>query len=153
LASDGNFNAVSLLLIGVPQLSYRSGKAKTWLKIKNPKSPARRRIGVALTRRSFCRNQNRILASLSAASLEAINPHLKLFDLKQGDVLVETKGLLDRVYFPHNGVISLVVELKEGDLLETAMVGRDGVLGATAALDGKISLNKAIVQGSGSLRL
>ena len=34
-------------------------------------------------------------------------------------------------------------------MLETAMVGRDGVLGVTSALDGKISLNKAIVQADG----
>ena len=35
-------------------------------------------------------------------------------------------------------------------MLETAMVGRDGVLGASSALDGRVSLNKAIVQGTGT---
>jgi hypothetical protein len=43
----------------------------------------------------------------------------------------------------------LVVELIDGEMLETAMVGRDGGLGVTSALDGKVSLNKAIVQISG----
>jgi hypothetical protein len=42
--------------------------------------------------------------------------------------------------------VSLVVELKEGDMVEAAMVGRDGVINAAGALDGRVSLNKAIVQ-------
>jgi hypothetical protein len=43
-----------------------------------------------------------------------------------------------------------VVELDVGKMIETAMVGRDGVLNAAPALDGKVSLNKAIVQSAGS---
>ena len=35
-------------------------------------------------------------------------------------------------------------------MIETAMVGRDGVLSAAAALDGKVSLNKGVVQLAGS---
>jgi hypothetical protein len=42
-----------------------------------------------------------------------------------------------------------VVELSGGDMVETAMVGRDGALNAAAALDGKVSLNKAFVQVPG----
>ena len=37
-----------------------------------------------------------------------------------------------------------------GDMIETAMVGRDGVANATSALDGKISLHKAMVQVAGN---
>ena len=47
-------------------------------------------------------------------------------------------------------MISLVVELGIGQMIETAMVGRDGVLNASSALDGRVSLNKAIVQLAGS---
>ena len=93
--------------------------------------------------------QNRILASLPLGSQEALKPHLKTVELKHATVLFEAGATVDHVYFPHSGVISLVVELEEGDMLETAMVGRDGVLGVTSALDGKISLNKAIVQADG----
>jgi hypothetical protein len=39
--------------------------------------------------------------------------------------------------------------MKVGDMIETAMVGRDGIANATAALDGKVSLHKAIVQVAG----
>jgi hypothetical protein len=70
-------------------------------------------------------------------------------DLRFGDVLAESVQPVDRVYFPTAGVVSLVVEMKVGDMIETAMVGRDGVANATAALDGKVSLHKAIVQVAG----
>jgi CRP-like cAMP-binding protein len=90
-----------------------------------------------------------LLASLSTAVFAAIKPHLKVGELAHGDVLAEAGSDVRRVYFPHSGVISLVVELNVGDMIETAMVGHDGVLNASPALDGKISLNKAIVQLAG----
>jgi CRP-like cAMP-binding protein len=92
---------------------------------------------------------NLLLASVSADVYAALQPHLKTVELKHGAVIAETGGLVKNVYFPHSGIISLVVELSVGDMIETAMVGRDGVVNAAAALDGKISLNKGIVQLSG----
>jgi CRP-like cAMP-binding protein len=94
-------------------------------------------------------HENSILAALAPATFEKIKPHLRKVDLKQGAVVFETRGIIEDIYFPHSGIISLVVEMKEGDMLETAMVGKDGVLGAASALDGKVSLNKAIVQSVG----
>src|SRR5204862_2663718 len=46
-------------------------------------------------------------------------------------------------------VVSLVVEMEVGDMIETAMVGRDGVANATSALDGKIALHRGIIQVAG----
>ena len=96
---------------------------------------------------------NRLLASLSANVFAAIKPHLKAVELTHGEVLSEAGSAVRGVYFPHSGVISLVVELNAGEMIETAMVGRDGVFNASSALDGKVSLNKAIVQlaGAGSV--
>ncbi len=93
---------------------------------------------------------NRLLASLSADAFSAISPHLKIVELKFGDVLAEPGGAVRQVYFPYSGVISLVVELKVGMMIETAMIGNDGAFNAGSALDGKVSLNKGIVQLAGS---
>jgi len=90
-----------------------------------------------------------LLASLPRAVFGTIKPHLKFVELSDGDVLVETGRPIRRVYFPHSGIISLVVELSSGDMIETAIVGRDGVIGAASALDGRISLNRSIVQLGG----
>jgi CRP-like cAMP-binding protein len=92
---------------------------------------------------------NRLLASLPAKIFAALQPHLKVVNLKLGDVLAEAGGSVKRVYFPHSGAISLVVEMSVGDMIETAMVGKDGVLNGASALDGKVSLNKGLVQLAG----
>ena len=92
---------------------------------------------------------NRILNALPQNIFVAVDRNLKQVDLRFGDVLAESVQPVDRVYFPTAGVVSLVVEMKVGDMIETAMVGRDGVANATAALDGKVSLHKAIVQVAG----
>ena len=96
------------------------------------------------------KSPNRLLASLPANAFSAISPHLKIVELKFGDVVAEAGSPIRQVYFPYSGVISLVVELDVGAMIETAMVGRDGVLNAAPALDGKVSLNKGIVQVAGS---
>lgn len=96
------------------------------------------------------KSPNRLLASLSADIFAAISPHLKIIELNFGDVLAKPGSAIRQVYFPYSGVISLVVELDVGTMIETAMVGRDGVLNAAPALDGKVSLNKGIVQVGGS---
>jgi CRP-like cAMP-binding protein len=55
------------------------------------------------------------------------------------------------VYFPTTAVISLVVSLSTGEMIEAAMVGRDGVVGASAALEANVSISRAIVQIGGSV--
>ena len=96
------------------------------------------------------KSPNRLLASLSSDAFSQIAPHLKVVELKFGDVLAEAGGPIRRVYFPFSGAISLVVELEVGTMIETALVGHNGVLNAASALDGKVSLNKGIVQMAGS---
>jgi len=91
------------------------------------------------------RSPNHLLQSLSAAEFEALRPHLEFVDLVRETVLVEAGAPLTHVYLPHSGVISLIVRLSEGQTVEVAMVGRDGLFGAAAALDGGISLTDAVV--------
>jgi hypothetical protein len=93
---------------------------------------------------------NRILASLSKSIFAKVQPHLKEIELIFGAVISTTDEPITKVYFPHIGVISLVVEMDVGDMIETAMVGRDGVVNGTSALDGKVSLHRGIVQLAGS---
>jgi CRP-like cAMP-binding protein len=47
--------------------------------------------------------------------------------------------------------VSLVVTLESGDMVEAAMVGSDGVVGASAALDGRISLSLGVVHLGGDI--
>ena len=95
------------------------------------------------------RSSNLILSALPAADYDLLRPHLSYTELLRAAVLAEAGREVGRVYFPHDGIISLVVRLTQGETIECAMVGRDGVFGAAAALDGRISLTTAIVQMPG----
>ena len=69
-----------------------------------------------------------MLASLAAPDLNFLQPHLRFVDLPQETVLFEAGGTVSRIYFPHDGIVSLVVELTTGDMIEAAMIGREGVV-------------------------
>jgi CRP-like cAMP-binding protein len=92
---------------------------------------------------------NLLLASLSPGDLVALQPHLKLVHFEQEQVLFEAGDTIAATYFPTSAVISIVVTLSSGQVVEAAMVGRDGVIGASAALDGKLALSRAVIQLSG----
>jgi CRP-like cAMP-binding protein len=93
---------------------------------------------------------NRILNSLPQNVYAAMERHLKPVELPFGEVIAKTGEPIHHVYFPSAGVVSLVVEMEVGDLIETAMVGRDGVVNGTAALDSNIALHRGIVQVAGA---
>jgi CRP-like cAMP-binding protein len=92
---------------------------------------------------------NFLLARLGERSMSVLTPHLALTNLEQGRVLSETHSTIDKVYFPHGGIISCVVELLGGGAIETGMIGKGGQFGAGPAMDHKVSLNYVVVQVAG----
>jgi CRP-like cAMP-binding protein len=96
------------------------------------------------------RTSNRLLHALPEAEFETLRPHISVVELVRETVLAEAGAPLTYVYLPHSGVISLMVSLSEGQTVDVAMVGRDSVVGALAALDGGISLTDAVVRLPGT---
>lgn len=94
-------------------------------------------------------NQNELLASVLAGVGSRLEPHIRAAHLQQGQVVAEPLERIAHVYFPYSGVISFLVPLTDGRLVQTGVVGRDGVVGALQALDGKVSPNKIVVQVPG----
>jgi CRP-like cAMP-binding protein len=94
---------------------------------------------------SVSRPPNGFLTSLSADDFELIRPHLRVIDLAPDSVLVGVGETMKRVYMPHRGLISLVVDLSRGEHVQIAMIGRDSVFGAFAAIGDPIALNRAVV--------
>ena len=78
---------------------------------------------------------------------------VSLLEFHHGDVLAETHQRIEKVYFPHSGIISCVVELIGGGAIGTGMIGKDGTFGASQALDDKVSLNHVITQLGGTASL
>ena len=64
--------------------------------------------------------------------------------------MFEAGGEVSAIYFPTGAIISLVVGLSSGEMVEAAMVGKDGVVGASAALGGNVPGNRGIVQLAGT---
>ncbi len=95
--------------------------------------------------------KNLLLNQLSQDDFKRLEPYLKITSFKQHTVLFEAERVIQHVYFPTGGVVSLVVTLETGEMVEAAMVGSDGVVGASAALDGRISLSRGIVQLAGDI--
>lgn len=95
-------------------------------------------------------SKNFLLNRLSPEILNGISPHIVVAALTQGEVLAETHARIEKVYFPHSGIISCVVETIGGGAIETGMIGRDGVFGAMQALDDKVSLNHVVMQVPGN---
>jgi CRP-like cAMP-binding protein len=94
---------------------------------------------------------NQMLSLLSPSDAKLLAPHLKPARFEQHHVLFEADQRIRNVYFPTGAVVSLVITLSTGETVEAAMVGRDGVVGASAALDGKVSLSRGIIQLSGEI--
>ena len=91
------------------------------------------------------RPPNRLLQTMSAADFDAIRPHLQIVELAKESMLIEAGMELTQIYLPHSGVISMMVSLSEGQAVEVAMVGRDGIVGALEALGDGIALTDAVV--------
>jgi len=89
---------------------------------------------------------NKLLAALPRTDFQLLAPYLTSLQLAEGTVLHEAGGEVDEVYFPLSGMISLVVVMRDGKAIETATVGREGVVGAMSGLGLHISLVRAIVQ-------
>lgn len=96
------------------------------------------------------RPPNGFLSALSAEDYDLLGPHLHSVDLPHEAVLVEAGKTLEHAYFPHSGVISLVVDLGRGEHVQVAMIGRDSLLGTPAAMGHPDALNTAVVLLAGA---
>jgi CRP-like cAMP-binding protein len=94
---------------------------------------------------SAAQSSNVVLASLSADDFEAIRPHLRTVELSPERPLIRLGEAITQVYLPHSGVVSFIVELAAGERVEVAMVGRDSVVGASAALGILVGVTDAVV--------
>lgn len=93
--------------------------------------------------------KNTILAALSAPERERIKELLNPTQLSVGRTLYEAGEAVTRVYFPISGLVSLVLSSAQGAQVEVGIVGREGAVGAAAALAKNPSISRAMVQIEG----
>jgi CRP-like cAMP-binding protein len=113
--------------------------------------PDRRRKGAAMKIDSLgAARQNQLLQSLPRADFDLLAPHLNDVSLHPGEILVEPGAPIEYVYFPHTAVISLLAVMRDGQTVETATVGRAGVIGGIAGFGPWLSFARVIVQVPGT---
>ncbi|HET9159697.1 MAG TPA: Crp/Fnr family transcriptional regulator [Caulobacteraceae bacterium] len=95
------------------------------------------------------RAKNRLLAALTSEDFSLLAPHLSMTDLERGRLLYDPGDPLTSVYFPTDGVVSMLTLMESGEAIENATIGREGALGLQAATGSRESLSRAIVQVTG----
>ncbi|MFC5500547.1 Crp/Fnr family transcriptional regulator [Caenimonas terrae] len=93
--------------------------------------------------------QNQLLAALPAAEFEHFSSLLEPVEMAAGEVLYESGGQLQHVYFPTTAIVSLLYVLENGSTAEIAMVGNEGILGISLFMGGETTPSRAVVQRAG----
>lgn len=94
--------------------------------------------------------RNKLIAGLAAKDFDRIRPHLERIALPQHERLLRPDAPTEYVYFPESGMVSLILSLEEGHVVEVGLVGNEGIVGVLAGLGASRISGEAIVQMPGS---
>lgn len=95
------------------------------------------------------RVENKILLAIPDDEFRTIRPHLESMELESHRVLHEAHEVLQDVYFPNDGLLSLVVVLADGKTVEAGIVGKEGLVGIPAIAGLSRSPLREVVQIAG----
>jgi CRP-like cAMP-binding protein len=73
--------------------------------------------------------KNRLLAALPPSEYRRLVPKLETVSLTLKQRVYESLRTIDHVYFPLNGIISIVAFMNDGSGIEVATVGNEGMVG------------------------
>lgn len=90
------------------------------------------------------------MASLEPEDLAHLEPHLEIVMLPKGAVLYETGDPIRYTYFPHNAIVGLSNAMEEGQFVEVASFGREGMFGLLSAIVSREAFGRYKVQVPGA---
>ena len=93
--------------------------------------------------------QNQLLAALPGKDYKRLYPHLKSVSLPFLEVLYESGEPITHVYFPNDGLISLLVVMADETPREVGLIGDEGMLGTAVVLGMNATPTRALVQMPG----
>lgn len=93
--------------------------------------------------------RNHFLAALPASELHRLLPYLEAVPLEPRILLQRAGEPISHVYFPLAGVVSLLTALREGEMVEVGMVGREAFVGLPVFLGAGASSHHYMVQVPG----
>jgi CRP-like cAMP-binding protein len=89
------------------------------------------------------------IAALDPADRKRIEPHLNQRPFTQGQMLYDAGEAVAEVWFPMSGVVSLMTILDDDRMIETAAIGREGLVGVTCGPLNARAASRAIAQIEG----
>lgn len=93
--------------------------------------------------------RNTVLGGLDEHTLATLLPDLTEAPLPVGQVLHEPGRPIGDVFFPLVGVVSVVADLGDDQVVETATIGREGMVGLSVFLNSGIPSERSLVQVPG----
>ena len=96
---------------------------------------------------------NHLLDSLPAPEREALMAHMRPAHLTVKTVLFDPGQVIGAVHFPIDGVISLVTPLADGNIVEVATIGNEGIVGVPLVAGGSLAVRAISQVGGRTLRL
>lgn len=93
---------------------------------------------------------NRLLAALPKKEFQHLLPELETVPLVFGDIVFEPGDRIRHVYFPNDGIVSLLSTVEDSAHLEVGVVGNEGLAGLPAFMGVSKSRSRGMVQGAGS---
>lgn len=98
--------------------------------------------------------RNRLLAALPAEDFQRLRGDLEGVSLPLGRSIYEAGSHIEYLYFPSEGIISLLQVMENGSSGEIAVVGNEGVVGISLFMGGETTPSRAVVQSEArALRL
>lgn len=101
------------------------------------------------TRHSHRQPANHLLRSVSRAEQRLLLDKMQRIELTTRRVLYDSDKPIEHVFFPEDGVVSLVRGVKEGPVLEIATIGKEGMVGLPVFLGAVSSPLQAFAQVPG----
>lgn len=93
---------------------------------------------------------NFLLDVLQPADMALLSPHLQRAELKAGQVLFEAGDPVTIVHFPCGSTLTaLLVVMRNGDVAESATIGRDGAIGGIVSQGNLPAFARGVVQTPG----
>ena len=90
--------------------------------------------------------ENRLLARLPPDIAARVQRDTTTVALRRGDVLVSRANPLEHVYFPCGGACAVLTAMRDGRMVELAVVGSEGMIGLEAIVGGRTALDDVLVQ-------
>jgi|WetSurMetagenome_2_1015567.scaffolds.fasta_scaffold226472_1 CRP-like cAMP-binding protein len=88
---------------------------------------------------------NRLLAALPSDEFSRVAAELEVVEVRRRDSLYSPGSAVEALWFPESGAVAIVTESADGTMLETGLIGSDGLVGLEAFFGAQTARQQALV--------